>query len=298
MRSPSNIVLFGASSDIGQLLNIKLQRAGLSVRRVSRRLPGCFKADLETLEGLDDAVRDVGTVISCAHPRFTGAILGACRPDTQLVLMGSAWRFSKVPNPAADQVRLAELLFLANGNPGVMLHSTMIYGGDQEQNVQRLLSVLQRFPVLPVPGGGRHIIRPIYIDDLVECIFRAVQKVWDAPSAIAVAGPAMTWRDMAAACAQAMGLRRLLVTVPVTPAITLLEFLQTIGIETPSPDILRRFNDSPEFSTQEMTSLLGVVPRPFVAGLRMAIQGWESRARGELSDRFSGPLEVLETESL
>ena len=278
MASPSKIVLFGASSDIGQLLTRKLRRAGPEIQRVSRHLPGCFRADLETLEGVAEVVSGADKVISCAPARYTEAILKARAPETQLVLMGSTWRFSKVPNPVADQLRAAEQLFLTNGNPGVMLHSTMIYGGHQERNIQRLLSVLQRFPVLPLPGGGRHVIRPIYIDDLVECLFRAVARVWETPAAMAVAGPALTWRDMAAACAQAKGWRRLFVTVPNGPAIMLLEFLQTIGIETPSPDILRRFNESLAFSTQDMTSLLGVIPRPFEAGIKAAIQGWENPA--------------------
>ncbi len=131
---------------------------------------------------------------------------------------------SKVPNPLADLFRAAEQLLLASSNPGVMLHSTAIYGGHRERNVHRLLSALQRFPVLPIPGGGRHIIRPIYIDDLVECLFRAVSHAWERPTAIAVAGPALTWRDMAAACARAKDWIRLFVTVPIAPAITLLEF--------------------------------------------------------------------------
>ncbi len=279
MGFPSMIVLFGVSSDIGQLLNTKLQRAGFEVLKVSRRLPNCFRADLETLEGVDEVVRGADTVISCAHPRFTDTILRACASKTRLVLMGSTWRFSRVPNPAAEEVRAAEQLFLAHGTPGVMLHSTMIYGGHQERNVQRLLAVLQRFPVLLLPGGGRQIIRPIYIDDLVECLFRAVSRAWETPTAMAVAGPALTWRDMARTCARAKGLRRLFLTVPIGPAIMLLEFLRMIGIETPSPDMLGRFNESPEFSTQEMTSLLGVVPRPFEIGLRMAIHGWEVESR-------------------
>ena len=270
------IVLFGASSDIGQRLHGKLEIAGFDVRKVSRRQPGGFKADLATLEGIDEAMRGAEKVVSCAHARYTEAILKACAPGTPVVLMGSTWRFSKVTNPAADQVREAERLFLSSGNPGVMLHSTMIYGGYQERNVQRLLSVLERFPIIPIPGGGRQVVRPIYIDDLVECIFRAVQKVWDTPTAFAVGGPAMTWRDMAAACAQTKGLRRSFVTVPISPATTLLEALRRIGIRAPSPDILRRFSESPEFSTQEMTSLLGVVPRPFEAGIRLAIRGWEN----------------------
>ena len=244
---------------------------------MSRRLPGGFKADLATLEGLDKAVEGADKVISCAHARYAEVILKACPPGTPVVLMGSTWRFSQVPNPAADQVRAAERLFLASGNPGVMLHSTMIYGGHQGRNVQRLLSALKRFPIIPIPGGGRQVVRPIYVDDLVECIFRAVQKVWDAPTAFAVAGPAMTWRDMAAACAEAEGLRRVFVTIPISPAITLLEILRRMRVKALSPDILRRFSENQEFSTQEMTSLLGVVPRPFEAGIELAMRGWENR---------------------
>lgn len=270
------IVLFGASSDIGQRLYQKLESAGLEVRRVSRRLPDGFKADLATLEGVDQAVKGADKVVSCAHARYTEVILKACAPATPVVFTGSTWRFSKVPNPAADQVRAAELLFLASGNPGVMLHPTMIYGGYQERNIQRLLSVLKRFLIIPIPGGGQHIVRPIYVDDLAECLFRAVQKVWDAPTAFAVAGPAMTWRDMAAACAEEKGLSRWFVTIPTSPAIALLEILRWMGIKAPSPDILRRFCESPEFSTQEMTALLGVVPRPFEAGIRLAMRGWEN----------------------
>jgi nucleoside-diphosphate-sugar epimerase len=96
-----------------------------------------------------------------------------------------------------------------------------------------LLSVLKRFPIIPIPGGGRQLVRPIYIGDLVECIFRAVQKVWDAPTAFAVAGPAMTWRDMAEACAEAKGLRTAFVTIPISPAITLLEILRWMGVKAP-----------------------------------------------------------------
>jgi len=58
-----------------------------------------------------------------------------------------------------------------------MLHAAMIYGGSQENNVQRLLGAIRRFRTLPVPGGGRQIVQPIYIDDVVECLFRANNKM-------------------------------------------------------------------------------------------------------------------------
>jgi uncharacterized protein YbjT (DUF2867 family) len=210
------IVLFGASSDVGQRLHWKLEGAALQVRKLSRRLSDAFKADLATSEGVSEAMVGADKVVSCAHARYTEAILRACKPRTQVVLMGSAWRFSGVPNPAADEVRAAEALFLASDSPGVMLHSTMIYGGFQQRNVERLLAVLRRFPIVPIPGGGRQIIRPIYIDDLVECFFAAVLRSWDSPTAFSVAGPPMTWRDMAVRCAEAKGLKRAFVSVPLS----------------------------------------------------------------------------------
>jgi hypothetical protein len=82
---------------------------------------------------------------------------------------------------------------------------------------------------------------------------------------------------MAAACAEALGLRRSFVTVPISPAIVLLEILRRMNVKAPGPDVLRRFSENPEFSTQEMTSSLGVVPRPFEAGTKLAMRGWENR---------------------
>src|ERR1700722_8358311 len=75
------IVLFGASSDIGQRLHTKLESAGLAVRKVSRRLPDGFKADLATSEGVSEALAGADKIVSCAHARYTKTILEACRPE-------------------------------------------------------------------------------------------------------------------------------------------------------------------------------------------------------------------------
>jgi len=67
------------------------------------------------------------------------------------------------------------------------------------------------------------------------------------------------------------------VTIPILPVITLLAILRRMGVKALSPDVLRRFSENPKFSTQEMTSLLGVVPRPFEAGIELAMRDWENR---------------------
>jgi len=96
---------------------------------------------------------------------------------------------------------------------GVMLHAAMIYGGNQEI-YQRLLGAIRRFPVLPAPGGGRQIVQPIYIDDIVDCLFVAATTKWAGRHVVALAGKPLSWRAMAKLCAKSIGRRCVIIPVP------------------------------------------------------------------------------------
>ena len=50
--------------------------------------------------------------------------------------------------------------------PGVLLHPTMIYGAEGEDNVQRLAAVLRRLPIIPLPAGGSALVQPIHQSDV------------------------------------------------------------------------------------------------------------------------------------
>jgi uncharacterized protein YbjT (DUF2867 family) len=156
------IVVFGASTDIGQRLVDKLRSEGLACRKVSRTINDAVRADLRTGDGVADAISGADVVVSCAHAEHTGAILRASPSSVVLVLVGSAWRYSQVPNARADLVREAEALFLESDHRGIMLHPTMIYGGSQENNIRRVLQVMRKIPFIPAPGRGRQIVCPIY----------------------------------------------------------------------------------------------------------------------------------------
>jgi nucleoside-diphosphate-sugar epimerase len=220
------IIVFGASTDIGRRLIEKLHSAGLEYRKISRTAEDSVPADLQTGERIAEAVFGAKVIVSCAHARYTEAILAAIPSSVQVVLVGSAWRYSHLPNARADQVREAEALFLASNHSGIMLHPAMIYGGNQENNIRRLLRVIRNFPVIPAPGGGCQIVCPIYVDDLVDCLFAATTKIWKDKYVFGVAGPPLQWRRMVKITAQSAGLRRLIVSIPSQPFIVALEILK------------------------------------------------------------------------
>jgi nucleoside-diphosphate-sugar epimerase len=271
------IVIFGASTDIGTRLSEKLRAAGLPFKRVSRR-EGVF-ADLLSGIGVREAMEDADVVVSCAHARYTRSIIEKLPAHpTSLVLMGSAWRYSAVANKRADEVRRAEADFLACHHVGVMLHATMIYGGNQENNIQRLLRAIRRCPLMPVPGGGNQIVQPIYVDDVVDCLFAAVTTRWTTRHAVGLAGKPLSWRTMAKICARTVNRKLVLISVPASLLIVAVSFLNKVLAKPIDVGIVQRFNQDVDISVSEMTKMFAVQPRDFEVGLTLAIENWR-RAR-------------------
>jgi nucleoside-diphosphate-sugar epimerase len=271
------IVVFGASTGIGQRLVEKLRAEGLACRKVSRTINDAVWADLRTGGGVADAISGAGVVVSCAHAEHTCAILRVCPIDVPLVLVGSAWRYSLVPNASANFVREAEALFLGSDHRGIMLHPAMIYGGNQENNIRRLLQVIRKLPFIPAPGGGRQIVCPIYIDDLVDCLMNSAKRKWDGRHILGVAGPPITWRCMVQICARSLGLRRPIVYVPARAAVWILELIRKLGIKVVDPNVIRRFGENVDISNVRMREILSVTPRSFEEGIVSAIENWRQQ---------------------
>ena len=107
------------------------------------------------------------------------AVLAAAPPDARFVFLGSTRKFTSWPDAHGNGVLAGEAAFLASGRPGVMLHPTMIYGAQGEDNVQRLAALLRRLPFVPLPGGGTALVQPIHQDDVTRAIRAALDVAWD-----------------------------------------------------------------------------------------------------------------------
>jgi nucleoside-diphosphate-sugar epimerase len=194
--------------------------------------------------------------------------------STPLVLMGSTRRFSRWPDAHGNGVRAGEAAFLASGRPGVMLHPTMIYGASGENNLQRLVALLQRLPIAPLPAGGRALVQPIHQDDVTRCLLAALRHPWDRPETLVIAGPEpIPYRTFVHAVAVAAGLRPpLVLRVPaallmlLAPLTHLVPGMPAIGI-----DEIKRLTEDKAFDIGTMRATLGVQPVPLTQGLARTI---------------------------
>ena len=251
----------------------KWQALGLPT---ARRLPDPRLPDprLADLRGPPDALRaalaDASRIVSCAHARHTPAIIAAAPAAARLVLLGSTRKFTRWPDAHGNGVLAGEAALLTSGRSGVMLHPTMIYGAQGEDNVQRLVALLRRLPVLPLPGGGRFLVQPIHQSDVTRCIRAALDHTWNGPSSLVIAGPqALRYADFARAIATAAGLRRpFIIPFPTAPLILAARLTRRVtALPTIEPAEIRRLVEDKAFDIAPMRGLLGIDPIPLTQGL-------------------------------
>jgi nucleoside-diphosphate-sugar epimerase len=227
-------------------------------------------ADLTDANALKSALQDAEKIVSCAHARHAPAILAAAPPAASFVFLGSTRKFTRWPDAHGNGVLAGEAEFLASARPGVILHPTMIYGAEGENNVQRLAALLRKIPFVPLPEGGRALVQPIHQADVTACIRAALAIDWPGPVSLVIAGPTpLAYADFVRAVAAAAGLPPpKILPVPAAP----LRLAARLTAATPflpriGPDEIRRLTEDKAFSIAPMLTRLGVTPRTLAAGL-------------------------------
>src|SRR5689334_22018596 len=282
------IALLGATSKTGRYVLPVLCDHGHAVTAIGRDpaklatldpRARTVRADITDASSLRAALADVDCVAALAHARYATEILAAvpesCR---RVVLTGSVRKFTQLPDAAADAVRAGESRLLASGRPGVMLHPSMIYGAPEERNINRVLGLFQRFPSwlpipVPLPGGGRHTVQPVFVDDMVAAMVGAIERPQAEGSPVIVAGPQpITYREMVEHCAAAVGRRVIVLPLPLSLIKSALSFAERLGIKLPFSAIeLTRATENKAFDVSPLRDRLGVEPRAFEAGLALVM---------------------------
>ena len=276
-----SVHVIGASGRSGQALCRSLLADGIAVVPVVRnpdrwkaaRLPGEARvADLRAPGALRLALQGATRIVSCAHARHTTAIIAAAPSNASLVLLGSTRKFTRWPDAHGNGVLAGEAALMASGRTGVMLHPTMIYGAQGEDNVRRLAALLRRLPVMPLPGGGRFLVQPIHQSDLTRCIRAALERPGDGPSNLVIAGPkAVRYDAFVRAVAVAAGLRKpFILPFPLKLLLQAARLTKHVtALPRVLPEEIRRLVEDKAFDIEPMRRLLGVEPIPLDKGLAL-----------------------------
>ena len=110
---------------------------------------------------------------------------------------------------------LGEQEVLNSGIPYTIFRPSMLFGeGDEFLNA--LAGLVRLFPLVPVIGSGRNRLHPLAVDDLARCIAITLSREDLKGQTLDLGGAArMSYNDLVAEVAKAMGKRRLRIHLPV-----------------------------------------------------------------------------------
>jgi nucleoside-diphosphate-sugar epimerase len=231
--------------------------------------------DLDDACRLDDAFfaarcEALVCLASLGHGHGPGIVAAAEEAGIPRAVFVSTTAVTTSLHPPTKQVRLAaEQQIRGCGLDWTILRPTMIYGAAGDRNLSRLLRLLSRAAVLPVPGNGNCLHQPVHVADVATAVLSALQRPAAIGSLYNVAGPEpLPFSELLHTCARAVGSRTRLIPVPLPPLVTLARCYERLSRH---PQIraeqLLRLSEDKAFGIDDASRDLGYAPRSFTNGI-------------------------------
>jgi uncharacterized protein YbjT (DUF2867 family) len=262
---------------------LALARSPQAARVVASHGAQPIRGDLDEGRQLDEAFAAArGHALVClaslGFGHAPGIVAAAEEAGVPRAVFVSTTAVTTALHPPTKQVRLtAEEQIRGSGLDWTILRPTMIYGAAGDRNLSRLLSLLHRAPVLPVPGTGGCLHQPVHVADVAGAVLAAVERTAAVGSRYNVAGPEpVAFAELLRTCARAVGSRTRLVPVSLGPLVTLARGYERLSRHPRiRAEQLLRLGEDKAFDIDDAVRDLGYAPRPFADGI-----GAEARALG------------------
>lgn len=197
------ILVTGATGFIGRVLVRQLTEVGKQVRVLLRpspkspRLPKGVSVEVAVValndeRGLRAALRGVDQIYHLASAAAQGrdgnlltTDIEGTRTLAQVAASADIERFIYLSHLGADRASafpvhkskgIAEEHIRKSGVPHTIIRSSIIFG-PEDGFTSALADILRFSPgILPIPGDGRVLLQPLWVEDLVTCLIWALQN--------------------------------------------------------------------------------------------------------------------------
>ena len=85
--------------------------------------------------------------------------------------------------------RLAEQVVMSGAVPWTIFRPSLVYGPQRRGIFHRLVTMLQRLPVVPLPGGGHDPVNPVHAQDVGRAFCDALGNDWTMGKVYELGGP-------------------------------------------------------------------------------------------------------------
>lgn len=280
------VLVIGGSGFLGgfvvpQLLSgghevLALARSAAAADRVESLGATPVPGDLESPTQIDAAFAAASgaALVNLASLGFGHAPTIVAAAETaglrRAVFVSTTAIFTSLPAPSRIVRLAAEATITDSALEWTILRPTMIYGAPGDRNMERLLRLLRRSPMVPLPGGGNRLQQPVHVEDLALAVVAALERPSTACHSYDLAGPTpLTLREVVGQVAAAIGRTPLLVPMPLGPVIRAVRFYERIAARPRlRAEQIERLAEDKAFDVGPARRDLAFDPRPFSQGIR------------------------------
>ncbi len=197
------ILITGATGFIGRALVRQLSAIGYPLRamiRPSKHTPLLPKGvsvevavvSLADVRGLRAALRDVDVIFHFASAENQGARGNLALTDIEgtqnlveaaddagvdrIIYLSHLGAARASGYPAFKAKGIAEEIIRSGKTPYTIIRSSLVYGPEDHftNNIERLIH--SSLGVFPLPSGGRTVVQPIWVEDLITCMLWSLEN--------------------------------------------------------------------------------------------------------------------------
>ncbi len=301
----ASILVLGSTGYIGGRLVPRLLERGHSVRclvRNPQKLPGHVRnriqiavGDILEEESLGDAFRGVDILFYLVHSMSSGeeeferrdrkaaenvAAAAQAAGVRRIIYLGGLGRRGEGQSPHLRSRHEVGDILRSSGVPVTEFRAAVIIGSGSA-SFEMMHHLVNRLPVMIAPRWVSVRTQPIAVDDVLRYLLAAVEEPATAGKTLDIGGPdIITYGDMMLTVARVLGLRRLIVKVPVlTPRLS----SYWVNLVTPIPTSLARaliesLRSETVVENNVALELLDLRPVGFEEAVRLALQDVRTRS--------------------
>ena len=282
------LLITGASSTLAsKLVALLLEGGNHSIRLLEHRSPARMES-CETVSGnindpksLNLACRGMDGVLHLAalthsheHAEYfrvnrdgTQNLIDACvLAGVKRIIYISSCAASLEGGGYARSKLEAEKCIKKSGISWLILRPSEVYGQGAGDAINRLIHWVRRYPCVPVIGAGEALLSPVYIDDVVSAMARAILDANLENETILLAGPeALTFDELVDRIAEYFGVKRFKLHLPASLVKFTAIVLSSLGINILVPDQIPRLLCSKDHDISKTS--ISYSPRKLEEGL-------------------------------
>ncbi len=207
--------------------------------------------------------------------RSVSNVLKACKQHKvkHLIHLSSSVVISVAKDHYTETKRAGEALVKKSKVPYTILRPPLMYGCFDIKHLGYLTSLLEASPVFPVPGSGRYMRQPLFVEDMCSIIIKIIERKPSNKTYGIIGKERIDFIDLMKTIARLKKKRRLFVNIPIPLFIVMLKSYSFLTRKKPFvPDQLRALTAGDDFPVTPWEKEFRVRYTPFEQGIKKMLK--------------------------